>query len=228
MTSSSKRNVGTTGAYRDPIVGLFRSQADAERAIQGLKDAGIYESRIGVAMQDRDGKLDLAEGNGGTPGSAGGGALAGAWSGGILGGIVGLLAGVEALAIPGVGPIIAGGPLASALAGSGNVAGELVGTLVRMGVPEGDARYFDQGFRDGGVLVSALAGSRISEAREILRASGADLGSAGRAAAEAADRFVEDEADHSDTGGEAWRGSERRYHDDLSYAGPERRFSPVN
>ena len=114
--TSRKNSAGTTGADRGAIVGLFRNQADAERAIRDLKEAGIDESRIGVAMRDPNSQRELAEDA----------------TGGILGGAVGLLAGVGSLAIPGVGPIIAGGALASALAGTGigAAAGRLIGALV--------------------------------------------------------------------------------------------------
>ena len=202
--TSCKKSAGTTGADPGTIVGLFRSQVDAERAIRDLKDAGIAQSRIGVAMKDRDAQREPGEDSGEATSPEG-----------ILGGVVGLLAGVGALAIPGVGPIIAGGALASTLAGAGIGAsgGGLMGALVGMGIPEYDAKYFEKGFREGGVLVVANAGSRGPDAREILRAAGADLGGAGRAAAWDA----EDE--------EAWRESERRYHDDSRYAGPERRLS---
>jgi uncharacterized protein (TIGR02271 family) len=96
--------------------------------------------------------------------------------------VIGLLAGVGALAIPGIGPIIAGGTLASTLAGAGigAAAGGLLGALVGLGVPEDDARHFDEGFQAGGVLVTVNAGSRADEARECLYGSGADLGSRGR------------------------------------------------
>jgi uncharacterized protein (TIGR02271 family) len=96
--------------------------------------------------------------------------------------VIGLLAGVGALAIPGVGPIIAGGTLASTLAGAGigAAAGGLLGALVGMGVPEEDAKHFDEGFRSGGTLVTVSAGNRAEEARTCLYESGADLGSVGR------------------------------------------------
>jgi hypothetical protein len=209
MMTSGKKNAATTaGADRGTIAGLFRTQVDAERAIRDLKDAGIAEGCIGVAMKDRYARREPAED---TPGA-------------ILGGVVGLLAGVGALAVPGVGPIIAGGTLASALAvaGVGPAAGAMMGVLTGMGISEDDARYFQKGLKEGGVLVSASAGSRGPEAREILRLSGADLGGAGRTLAWDA----EDDLGGAQAGGrESWRGSERRYHDDSSYLGPERRFS---
>jgi uncharacterized protein (TIGR02271 family) len=161
------------------IVGLFKNQVDAERAIDRLKQAGFSESQIGVAMRDRSQQQELIEGTGT---QAAEGAATGALSGGVLGGVIGLLAGVGALAIPGVGPIIAGGALASTLAGAGigAAAGGLLGALMGMGIPEEDARHFDEGFRAGGTLVTVNAQGREEEARECLREAGADLGSHGR------------------------------------------------
>src|SRR5213079_1337536 len=98
----------------------------------------------------------------------------GAAVGGVLGGITGLLVGIGALAIPGIGPVIAGGALASAFgiaggtavagAGIGAAAGGIVGALVGMGIPEEEARHFESGFRTGGVLVTVNAGPRMMEA----------------------------------------------------------------
>lgn len=161
------------------VVGLFKNQVDAERAIDRLKQAGFTESQIGVAMRDRSQQQDLIEGTGT---QAAEGAATGAISGGVLGGVIGLLAGVGALAIPGIGPIIAGGALASTLAGAGigAAAGGLLGALMGMGIPEEDARHFDEGFRAGGTLVTVNAQGREEEARECLHEAGADLGSMGR------------------------------------------------
>lgn len=229
------------------VVGLFRNQVDAERAINRLKQAGFSEDQIGVAMRDRGRQQELVEDTGPQVAE---GAATGAVSGGVLGGVIGLLAGVGALAIPGVGPIIAGGALASTLAGAGigAAAGGLLGALVGMGVPEEDARHFDEGFRAGGILVTVTAGSRAEEARQFLRESGADLGrsatgagamstSAAPAERPAGDSpFVEEqveEAGGADPGrsrsvpSETWRGNERRYRHDSSYTGPERRMAEV-
>jgi len=171
----SKRKNETTGRT---VVGLFHNQADAERAIQRLKQEGFSESQIGVALKDRKRQDELIEGTGT---QAAEGAATGALGGGVLGGVIGLLAGVGALAIPGIGPIIAGGTLASTLAGAGigAAAGGLIGALAGMGIPEEDARHFDRGFQAGGTLVTVDAGNRVEEARECLLESGADLGSMG-------------------------------------------------
>jgi uncharacterized protein (TIGR02271 family) len=155
----------TTGT----VAGLFRNVTQAERAISDLKDAGFSGRQVGVLMQDRLQERTLAKATGT---KAGEGAAAGA----VLGGIVGLLAGVGALAIPGVGPFVAGGALASTLAGAGvgAAAGGLVGALVGAGIPEDEARYYERGLREGGVLVTVYAGDRAVEARQILRAAGAE------------------------------------------------------
>jgi hypothetical protein len=231
----SKRNPETTGRT---VVGLFHNQADAERAIRRLKNEGFSQDQIGVAIKDRQQQEDFIEETGT---QAAEGAAAGAIGGGVLGGVIGLLAGVGALAIPGVGPIIAGGTLASTLAGAGvgAAAGGLLGALVGMGVPEEDARRFDQGFRAGGTLVTVNPGDRVEEARTCLYESGADLGSQGPSmrtsttaaerspgSTEAAERIeLREEELREDT--EAWRGNERRYHHDASYSGPERRLAQV-
>ena len=146
-------------------------------AFKALKAAGFSEQQIGVAVRDKQQQQELTEGTGT---QAAEGAATGAVSGGVLGGVVGLLAGVGALAIPGIGPIIAGGALASTLAGAGigAAAGGIIGALAGMGVPEEDARHFERGFQQGGVLVTVEAAQDAERAREALLASGADLGPA--------------------------------------------------
>jgi hypothetical protein len=220
----SKRKNQTTTAS-GTVVGLFHNQADAEQAIQRLKQEGFSDNQIGVAIKDRQQQQELIEGTGTQTAE---GAATGAIGGGVLGGAIGLLAGVGAVAIPGVGPIIAGGTLASTLAGAGigAAAGGLLGALVGMGVPEEDAEHFDKGFRAGGTLVTVNAGTRAEEARDLLYEYNADLGSLGRGLSTRAGAVVSGDAEiRGDT--EAWRGNERRYHHDSSYTGPERRLSRV-
>ncbi len=167
--SAQIRNEGPT------VVGLFQDQPSAESAIQRLKAAGFTEDEIGVAVRDQEQQRALTEDTGM---QAADGAAKGAVGGGVVGGVVGLLAGVGALVIPGVGPIVAGGWLAATLAGAGigAAAGGLIGALVGMGVPEEDAKHFERGFREGGILVTVQAGSRAEDAREALSLGGADLG----------------------------------------------------
>jgi hypothetical protein len=202
----------TPGVAGDTVVGLFAEQSAAERGIEALKAAGFSEQEIGVAVRDKQQQKDLTEGTGT---QAAEGAAKGAMGGGVLGGLVGLLTGVGALAIPGIGPIIAGGALASTLAGAGigAAAGGLIGALVGMGVPEENAKHFERGFEQGGVLVTVVAGLDAEEARDVILACGGDLGPtyASRAPLTASS--------------ESWRGNERRYGEDVSYAGPERRLA---
>lgn len=205
--------MNASGAH-ETVVALFESQADAEQAIQDLKQAGFPGDGIGVVLRDP------AYGRG--PGSPASGApvpaeaaSAGALGGGILGGAVGLLAGVGAVALPGVGPVIAGGALVTSLtaAGLGAAAGGMLGALTGLGIPGASARYFEEGVRRGAVLVIVDAGGRREAARDVLRFSRGDLGAGAAELVEAGEPE------------EPWRGSERRYRHDPSYEGPERRFS---
>jgi hypothetical protein len=169
----------------------------------------------------------------------------------MVGGVIGLLAGVGALVIPGVGPIIAAGALASTLtgAGVGAAAGGLIGALAGMGIPDEDAKHFDRGFQEGGVLVTVQTEEDAVLARQALIDSEADLGPAHAAmrtsaapATRSADRIAgaigddddiriplmeEDVPGEKTTSGaeEAWRGNERRYREDARYSGPERRLA---
>jgi uncharacterized protein (TIGR02271 family) len=179
----------------ETVVGLFADQPAAERGIQALKAAGFTENQIGVAVRDREQQKEIIEGTG-TQASEG--AAAGAVGGGMVGGVIGLLAGVGALVIPGVGPIIAAGALASTLtgAGIGAAAGGLIGALAGMGVPDEDAKHFERGFQEGGVLVTVEAGGDAARARQALVLGDADLGPAhaamrtsGSSASHGADRL---------------------------------------
>ncbi len=138
------------------IVGLFDSLADAHSAVRELADMGVPRSDISLVAGDTKGEYSTKTGNLGDEMS---GAAAGAGTGAILGGIGGLLVGLGVLAIPGVGPLIAAGPLATTLlgAGVGAAAGGLLGALVDVGVPEDEANYYAEGVRRGGVLVSLRA-----------------------------------------------------------------------
>ncbi|MGH2351469.1 MAG: general stress protein [Chloroflexota bacterium] len=168
---------------RRAVAGLFRERGDAERAINDLKDAGFRPDDVGVAMRDRNAQGELVQETGT---KAAEGAVSGAVGGGLLGGVVGWLVGIGALAIPGIGPVVAGGALATSFgiaggtavagAGIGAAAGGLVGALVGIGIPEEEARYFEQGFREGGVLVTVRADGRASDALAILERNHADTG----------------------------------------------------
>jgi len=153
------------------VVGLFDSPDRAQAAIEELRSGGISAANIGVAARSREG-TEAAAGDTGVATSAATGAV----GGGVLGGLAGLLVGVGALAIPGIGPIVAAGPLATTLAGAGvgAAAGGLVGALVDAGIPEEEARMYQTGVERGGILVTAqVPEGQETWARDILNRNGA-------------------------------------------------------
>jgi hypothetical protein len=149
--------------------------------IDNLMAAGFRSDDISVLAPDQDATRELAtEKNTKAPE----GATTGAASGGVLGGTLGLLAGIGALAIPGVGPFIAAGPIMGALAGLGvgAAAGGLIGALVGMGIPEYEAKRYEGRVKNGGILVSVHCDNSewVSRAKDVLKQSGADdISSAG-------------------------------------------------
>jgi hypothetical protein len=154
------------------VVGLFDDRADAQRAIEALKAAGFEAPDIGITMRDiHEAEALLDE----TGASAGAGAATGALAGGALGGLAGWLVGLGLLAIPGIGPVIAAGPLAVALTGAaiGAAGGSLIGALTGMGVPEAEARWYESEVARGGILLTVRTASRFDEACRIMRECGA-------------------------------------------------------
>jgi hypothetical protein len=164
--------------------GIFASRASAEIAVDRLTAAGFSNQDVSVLMSDKEGSKEFAtEKNTKAPE----GATTGVGVGGAIGGTLGLLAGVGALAIPGVGPLIAAGPIMAALAGLGvgGAVGGLVGALVGMGIPEYEAKRYEGRVKDGGVLLSVHCDSsdEVSKAKDILKAAGAeDIASSGEKA----------------------------------------------
>lgn len=160
---------------------IFPDRTAAERAVDQLTSAGFSNQDVSVLMSDKAGSKDFAtEKNTKAPE----GTTAGVGIGGALGGTLGLLAGIGALAIPGVGPLIAAGPIMGALAGLGvgGAVGGLVGALVGMGIPEYEAKRYETRVNDGGILVSVHCDSsqEVSRAKDILKnAGGDDVASAG-------------------------------------------------
>lgn len=156
---------------RDMAVAVFEDRDDAQDAIQALRDAGFMADNISFMARDRDtaGRLSDETGT-----EAAAGAVTGALAGGMLGGVAGWLLGIGALAIPGVGPIIAAGPIAAALGGAaiGAAGGGTIGALTGAGVPEHEARYYDDEFKRGGIVVTVQAAGRYTEAESILREYG--------------------------------------------------------
>jgi len=144
------------------VVGLFDNMSDAHGAVQELTNAGFTSDNISIVANNASGESTNYDSAGS---EAADGAGAGAVGGAVLGGLGGLLVGLGALAIPGVGPVIAAGTLATALgttavgAGLGAAAGGLVGALVGAGIPEDDANVYAEGIRRGGALVTVQANS---------------------------------------------------------------------
>jgi len=148
------------------VVGLFDTMHDAEAAVRDLRDAGFNSSDISFIGNNANSQYSSDTGYTDTGSSeAEEGAGFGATGGAVLGGLAGLLVGLGALAIPGVGPVVAAGTLATTLgstalgAGIGAAAGGLVGALVGAGIPENDAHVYAEGIRRGGALVSVQVGT---------------------------------------------------------------------
>src|SRR6201997_5538948 len=165
---------------------IFPSRAEAETAVNELTAAGFSSQNVSVLMADKSGTRDFAtEKNTKAPE----GTTAGVGVGGAVGGTLGLLAGIGALAIPGVGPLIAAGPIMGALAGLGvgGAVGGLVGALVGLGIPEYEAKRYEGRIKDGGVLLSVHCDTsgEIDRAKDLLKHTGAqDISSSGEASAD--------------------------------------------
>src|SRR6476659_661794 len=166
------------------VFGIFKSRTQAERCVDALMSGGFRSDDISVLAPDQDTTKELAtEKNTKAPE----GTTTGAAAGGALGGTLGLLAGIGALAIPGLGPFIAAGPIMGALAGmgAGAATGGLIGALVGMGIPEYEAKRYEGRVKDGGVLLSVHCDTSdsITRAKDILKRTGADdIASAGEEA----------------------------------------------
>jgi hypothetical protein len=167
------------------VFGIYRNSGEAERAVDRIVAAGFSNNDISVLLPDSNSSKEFAhEKNTKAPE----GTATGVTAGGAVGGTLGLLAGIGALAIPGLGPFIAAGPIMGALAGLGvgGAVGGLIGALVGMGIPEYEAKRYEGRVKDGGVLLSVHCNSsdEVSRAEELLKQTGAqDISSAGEKAA---------------------------------------------
>jgi len=158
------------------VFGIYSDATQAERGVDALVTQGSFSnSDVSVLMPDRQSSKDFAHEK---HTKAPEGTTTGAVTGGTIGGTLGLLAGIGALAIPGLGPFIAAGPIMAALAGVGvgGTVGGLVGALVGMGIPEYEAKRYEGRVKDGGVLLSVhcTTSEDITRAKEILKRTGAD------------------------------------------------------
>jgi hypothetical protein len=157
------------------VFGIYSSGEHAERAVDTLIAAGFASSDISVLLPDTRSTREFAHVK---ETKAPEGTTAGVTTGGVIGGTLGVLAGIGALAIPGVGPFIAAGPIMAGLAGLGvgGAVGGLLGALVGMGIPEYEAKRYEGRVKGGGTLLSVHCDTsgQIDRAKDLLKSSGAE------------------------------------------------------
>src|ERR1041385_5039095 len=163
------------------VFGIATTQGQAEQIVRQLQAQGFATSEISVLMPDTGGTRDIGHVK---ATKAPEGATTGAPTGGVTGGVLGLLAGVGALAIPGLGPFVAAGPIMAALSGAavGATAGGIIGALVGMGIPEYEAKRYETRLREGRILVAVHSenSDETKRAKEIFERAGAeDIATAG-------------------------------------------------
>lgn len=158
------------------VFGIYSTRTAVENATDSLVQAGFPTSDISVLLpQSLGGPKDM-----GTEKAtkAPEGAAAGVTTGGVIGGTLGVLAGIGLLAIPGLGPFIAAGPIMAGLAGLGvgGAIGGVTGALIGMGIPEFEAKRYEGRLQKGGILLSVHCDTaeEIKRAKEVLKASGAE------------------------------------------------------
>jgi hypothetical protein len=168
------------------VFGIFANRGFAEEAVDRLIANGFRNEDISVLLQDNVGSKDFAHEK---HTKAPEGTTTGVVAGGVIGGTIGLLAGIGVLAIPGIGPLIAAGPVIAALTGigSGTVVGGFLGALIGMGIPEYEAKRYEGRIKQGGVLLSVHCDNSdwVQKAAQLLKNSGGeDIASAAEARAD--------------------------------------------
>jgi hypothetical protein len=168
------------------VFGIYRDRVSVENAVDVLRQENFRNTDISVLFPENQGTKDFAhEKNTKAPE----GAATGASSGAVIGGTLGWLTGIGALAIPGLGPFIAAGPIVAALAGVGvgGAVGGITGALIGMGIPEYEAKRYEGRVKEGGILLSVHCDDSnwTKRAKEILERTGAqDVSSTGEAGAD--------------------------------------------
>ena len=168
------------------VFGIYRSRLDVEQAVDALRANGFRSTDISVLFPENEGTKDFAHEK---ATKAPEGTATGAGTGAVIGGTLGWLAGIGALAIPGVGPLIAAGPIVAALTGVGvgGAIGGISGALIGMGIPEYEAKRYEGRVKEGGILLSVHSDSSdwTRKAKDILERTGADdVSSTGEAKAD--------------------------------------------
>jgi hypothetical protein len=191
------------------VIGLMDNLHEAQAVVREFIASGIAREDIGFMANQRHAVPDSAHLNESEGSRAASGALTGAGTGAALGGIAGLALAVAPLAIPGIGPILAAGPIAAALtgAGVGAVAGSVIGSLTNIGVTEEQAHYYAEALRRGGILVTVAAESQaqVDNVVAVMKRHGA----------------VDIEQRATQWKKQGWKG---RFEADVAYRGPERRI----
>jgi len=177
-------------------LGVFADRVKAEAAISELEGAGYAPKEISIVVKDQETATKIADNTGA---NVAGGAVAGATTGGVIGGIAGLLVGIGAIVVPGIGALLIGGPIAAVLglsgaaaatasgAVTGALAGGLLGALAGLGVPEEDAKVYEERISQGGVLLAVPEKEGIEDD---VRAIMSDNGAGQMRSVEIEDRYV--------------------------------------
>jgi hypothetical protein len=157
------------------VFGVYPTHASADTAVDTLRTKGFRSTDISVLFPQNDGSKEFGHEKGTKSAE---GAVAGGGSGAVIGGALGWLAGIGMLAIPGVGPFIAAGPIVATLAGmgAGGALGGVTGALIGLGIPEYQAKRYEGRMRKGGILLSVHADDQewASKGRQILEQTGAE------------------------------------------------------
>jgi len=157
------------------VFGIYRRRLDVEQAVDVLRAEGFRSTDISVLFPENEGTKDFAHEK---ATKAPEGTATGAGTGAVIGGTLGWLAGIGALAIPGVGPLIAAGPIVAALTGVGvgGAIGGISGALIGMGIPEYEAKRYEGRVKEGGILLSVHSDNSdwTRKAKDILERTGAD------------------------------------------------------
>lgn len=157
------------------VFGIYRDRVDVEQAVDALRAGGFRSTDISVLFPENVGTKDFAHEK---ATKAPEGTATGAGTGAVIGGTLGWLAGIGALAIPGVGPLIAAGPIVAALTGVGvgGTIGGISGALIGMGIPEYEAKRYEGRVKEGGILLSVHSDNSdwTRKAKDILERTGAD------------------------------------------------------
>ncbi|MGI8957277.1 MAG: hypothetical protein ACR2II_10245 [Chthoniobacterales bacterium] len=160
---------------KNQVFCIAKNHGQAEQIVERLQAGGFPSSEISVLLPDTDGKHDIGPVK---ATKAPEGATTGGLTGGVTGGVLGLLAGIGALAIPGVGPLIAAGPIMAALSGAaiGGATGGLVGGLIGLGIPEIEAKRYEEKLKSGNYLVAVHTHNSEEEdrAEQIFKDAGAE------------------------------------------------------